>query len=199
MNMKFVFLAAVTLTLSACASMYKDYRGRTMVRVQHQRNYEPVNAKTFRVEDQYIAVEYLPDTVDSGISVKFVNKTDKAARILWDESTYMAPSGQSERIFHSGVKIADRGAPQAPSVIPPKSHLADDLIPITKVDWSSTLGNWEYSPLCGSRSVTMHTIDDDACVGQTFGYFITYEIDGKKKNLLLKYKYASKEPLPKGA
>lgn len=44
----------------------------------------------------------------------------------------------------------------------------------------------------------MHTLDDSKCIGQVFGYFVTYEINGQKKNLTLKFKYISKTPISNG-
>ncbi len=184
-------LILVMLTLTSCAS-FNDYTPRTFVRTEHKRNYQPVDSKEFKVEDKNLVVTYQPDTSDAGTSFQFQNKTNSVIKILWDETVYLSPDGLSQKVFHSGVKIADRDQSLPPSILPPKSSFNDDILPTGNVRWVAS--GWSYDPLCGTRANVTHMLQDDACLGQVFGYFITYEIDGKKKNLTAKFKYISKEP-----
>ncbi len=185
------------LSLTACASM-GAYNARTYAQIRHKRTYEPVNAKEFKVEDSNLIAEYTPDILDAGTSFQFTNKTNKVIKIIWDETAYLAPSGQSERIFHAGVKLIDRGQSQPPTVIPPRGHLLDDLIPIANVEpGSGQFAAWRYNTMCGTQSLPTRELQDAECIGKIFGYFLTYEIDGKKKNMTAQFRFVSKEPLPK--
>jgi hypothetical protein len=187
-----VIFLAFTFVLQGCMTT-GDYNQRTWVRVEHKRTYEPIGTKSFSVEDANLSIIYVPDIVDAGVSLSFINKTEKPIKIIWDESAYISPANTSNRVFHAGIKITDRMQSNPPSLIPPKGNIEDIITPVEGVDWSSTLNKWEYYPLCGERSVYLHTLDDSKCVNQIFGFYITYEVDGKKAHLNLKYKYIGKE------
>ena len=187
------FLAIIATVFTACVT--NNYSSTTMVRVLHKRNYEPIDTKKFENEDQSILIQYNPDIVESGLSVQLKNKSDKPLRIIWDDSTYIRPGNTTQKIFHSGIKIIDRSNSQPSTTIPPQSILEETLVPIDGVSWGNN--NWEYNPLCGTRSIYTHELDDSACMGKIFGFYITYEINGKKNSLPLKFKYVSKEELPK--
>ena len=100
--------------------MYKDYIGRAMVRETMIREFQPVDSKSYFVEDKNLWINYSPTITDAGVSVQFKNKRDKVIKIIWDESVFMSPGGSSEGIFHAGVTIADRSAPKPATVIPPR-------------------------------------------------------------------------------
>jgi hypothetical protein len=185
------------IALNACVTLPPEgkYHPRTSVLLDHNRFYEGVNGKPIAVENKDLVIEATPDTADAGTSFVFKNKTNSPLQIVWDESNYIDPNGKAERIFHSGVKIIDRSQSQPPTNIPPQSSVSDDVIPIGNVTWAS-YGMWTYSPLCGTRDLEKFTISDDECVGKTFTYFFTYLLDGKKKNLTVKFKLARKEKVP---
>lgn len=104
----------------------------------------------------------------------------------------MSPSGSSEGVHHQGVTIAERSSPKPPTVIPPKAIHSDDIIVNSLVDFS--VQYWNYTPICGTRSLYDHSLDDQECQNQTFSFYITYEVDGKKKALTVKYQYLGSKP-----
>lgn len=187
------------LLTSGCASLSSEnWTSRTLIQVKHARKYEPVGAKEYKHEDKNLLVTYAPDIVDAGLSFNFVNKTDKPIKILWDDSAFINAAGGSERVLHGGVRIIDRNQSQAPSIIIPKGTLSDDIISTEHVGTDPYLSSgWSYTPICGSKNIYTHDIKDEGCAGQTFGYFITYEVDGKKQSFTVKFKYVSKELLKK--
>jgi hypothetical protein len=99
-----------------------------------------------------------------------------------------------ERVLHEGIKIADRGQPMAPSVVPAGSTLTDSVTPIGKIDW--VYNGWSYYPICGVKDITTWEIDETACLGKIFGLYFSYEIEGKKKNFTVNFKYLSKTEIP---
>ena len=190
----------VLLLVAGCATnplANQNYNERTWgIKDDVVRTYEPIGAKAYKFENADLVIEYKPDTSDSGTMFDFKNKTPKVLKVIWDESTYIAPTGKVSKIFKSGVKIIDRGQSIPPTVLPPSASYSDLVIPIENVQWGP-YNQWVYSPLCGSvdrfsRGST-YKLSDDECVGNTFTYFFTYEIDGKKKNVTVKFKYASKQ------
>ncbi|MFY7936648.1 MAG: hypothetical protein ACOVOQ_04675 [Flavobacterium sp.] len=190
--------------LVSCAGIYdmsgKDYIGKTGVRELSVREYEPVESKSFLAEDKNLSIIYIPTIVDAGVVVQFKNKTDKPIKIIWDESVYMSPSGSSEGIFHLGVTIADRSANKTPTILPPRASHSDEMIINSLVSfYSSQYGSgWSYTPICGIRNIYDHTLDDSSCKDKVFGFYVTYEINGKKEALTFKYKYVGSKPKTKG-
>jgi hypothetical protein len=172
--------------------MYEDYKGRTAVREDKVREYKPVDSKVFGIEDKNLSITYTPDIIDSGVSFVFKNKTDKAIKIIWDETVYMSPSGSSEGVHHAGVTIAERSNPKPPTVIPPKANHNDDIVVNSLVEFTGQY--WTHSPICGIRGLYDHTLDDQGCVNKIFAFYITYEIEGKKNALTVKYQYLGSKP-----
>lgn len=167
----------------------------------YKRDYAPVDAKEFKYEDRNIQVVYTPVTFESGVPVIFVNKTDKPIKVIWDETSFINPSGWSEKVIHEGVKIIDRNAPMAPSMIPPKASLVDSVTPTSRIFWSGS--SWAYLMICGEQKLIPfqgYEQKDEECLGKSYGLFVTYEIDGKKNSFSIKYKMIGRsqnEALPK--
>lgn len=188
-----IFIFALVLLLGGCstASMWEGYNMRTMVKENSNRIYESIDSKQFEFENADLKVNYSPDITDAGTSFVFKNKTKKVIKIIWDEVAYIDPSGVSHPVFHSGVQISNRSAPKVPTIIIPEGTLSDDIISIDAVDWADN--GWKYEPICGERSIYLHTLDDKNCADKLFSYFITYEIDAVKKNFTVKFKYLRSE------
>lgn len=204
--MRQIFILSLLVTSGCVTFDPKDYANmhvRTGIVQNFKRNYKPVKSKLFGVETKELSITYVPDLVDAGTSFQFKNKTNNAIKIIWDETTFIDRLGHPKKIFHSGVKIVDRNGPQLPTVIPPNTQISDDLISTDKVHYlrysdTPSLNRWAYNPLCGTieqqENYTMKIVDDSHCIGKTFGYFITYEIKGKKKHTTAKFVYVSKKP-----
>lgn len=175
-----------------------------------KREYSPVDAKEFKYEDKNIIFTYTPVTFGSGaplwennfapgsgVPVKFVNKTDKFIKIIWDETAFINPSGQSEKVIHEGVKLVDRNAPMAPSLIPPKASLTDIITPVSRVIWNGT--SWEYRMICGEQNLIPFKgfeQKDEECVNKVFGIFMAYVSEGKPLNFMVKFKMHTRVMTP---
>jgi len=195
--MRFVTIFITGFLLSSCASM-SNYNPRTMVSGTDVRSYEAVDSKDFKFENKDLVIQYKPDIADASTMVNFTNKTNKIIKIVWDETVYISPLGQSDRVFHDGVKIIDRDRSQVPSIIMPKSSQIDMVTANSNVHFETgQYGGWKYTPICGSVSLVMHELEDKVCIGKVFGYMFTYEIEGKKKTATIKFKYLSKAPIEK--
>jgi len=64
----------------------------------------------------------------NGLTVLIRNPTNSLLTILWDESAMVLPGGVSERIIHTGVRIINKAAPQAPTTIAPHSIAHEEII-----------------------------------------------------------------------
>jgi len=81
---------------------------------------------------------------DDQLGFDLLNKSDTPVKILWDAAAYVDITGQSRRVIHSGVKLADRNSPQAPSVIASQGRLDDIVYPSDHVSY---YGNWSQRPM----------------------------------------------------
>lgn len=85
------------------------------------------------------------------IPFKLVNNTSAPITIEWDSSTFVNPSKESCRVIHAGVKLIDKNATQAPSIVASQSKIDDILMPSTNIYWragsGNTSGGWETKPL----------------------------------------------------
>jgi hypothetical protein len=154
------------------------------------RIYEPVGAKAFEFKTKDVVISYQPNIEGSGMNFEFVNLSKRPLKIIWDESLFVESSGQTTQVFHSGINIKDRAQSQIPSIVLPGSKFNDEIIPISRIEISPApqFGLWAYHPICGSKTKNWE-LDAKICEGQTFGYFITYEIGSKKKTAQVKFKY----------
>jgi hypothetical protein len=155
------------------------------------RKYEPIEPTQTKIEDKAYTISYTPDSIDSGVAFRFQNKSNEPIKIIWDECAFIDADGKSEKIFHGGVKIADKSSSLPPTMIPPQAEHQDTIIPSSRVTWSR---GWNYEPICGFVDYTAEEIADLLCVGKTMGFMITLEVKGKKIHKTLKYKLASREP-----
>lgn len=159
-----------------------------------KREYSAVDTKDFKFEDKNISFTYTPVTFGSSIPVVFVNKSDRPIKIIWDETTFINSNGQSEKVIHEGVRIAERNASMTPSLIPPKASLSDSITPISRISWGGT--SWEYQMICGQQSLIPFKgfeQKDEECVGKIFGFYITYQIENTKRFFQMKYILKSRQ------
>jgi hypothetical protein len=96
----------------------------------------------FMAEDQLLRIIWAGP--DDQLGFDLLNKSDSPVKIVWDDAVYVDITGQNRRVIHSGVKLADRNSPQAPSVIPNKGRLNDIVYPSDHVSY---YGNWSQRPM----------------------------------------------------
>ena len=190
MGMKNFILVFSTVAIAGCALGPMDPQTRV---IKEKRIYQPVDSNGYDQKNKEIEITYEPSIDSAGLSVDIKNLTSKPMKIVWDETALLDPTGQSVRIFHNGVVIKDRSNPQPPSVILPNGHIADQLVPVSSPHFVVTdyTADWLYYPICGERELVSGKLDEKDCRDKTFGFFITYEIGGKKKIIQGKFKYIS--------
>jgi hypothetical protein len=190
---KIILSLGIFLVIIGCATSKKEEAASAKVLQKFRREYVPIDAKDFKYETKQIAFSYVPTNLDSQIKVTFLNKIQKPIKIIWDETSFINPSGGSEKIIHEGIKLRDSGsATMTPTLIPPGSNIADSISPISRVTWLSN--RRVYLPICGGMGALFVGLnlndleEDESCVGKVFAIFVTYEIEGKKSSFTVKYK-----------
>lgn len=84
------------------------------------------------------------------ISFNLANNSDGTVKIHWDNGAYIDENGNSLRILHSGVKVADKEKAQVPSVIAKGSQFSDDIFVADYVKIVD--GQLVFEPLLGYNS-----------------------------------------------
>jgi hypothetical protein len=110
------------------------------------------DSSRYRYEDELI--EFQVTSLPTHFLFVLRNKSTSTLKLLWDEATYIDPSRRVSKVLHQGARFADPNLAQAPSVIPPETHLTDVIYPSEKALYresvsmfgTSTSG-WEHRPL----------------------------------------------------
>jgi hypothetical protein len=113
-----------------------------------------------------------------GLDVVLTNDSSTLLTILWDECVMVFPSGISERVIHTGVRIIDKAAPQAPTAIAPHSSAHETVWPSSHV---SSSGDPEEYLLLGDLTVRLYLTIQDSTGKHTEDWAwrfwrLTYEI-----------------------
>lgn len=86
----------------------------------------------FKFEDEYI------DMSISGITTKFdfilKNKTINTLKLIWDDAVFVNVDGNTSRIIHKGVNMANRESSQVSSNIIRNASLTDFIVPSVFLD-----------------------------------------------------------------
>jgi len=98
--------------------------------------------RVFNAQDGLIAVVWTGPS--NQLNFDLINKGESPVKVLWDEAAYVDIKGQTHRVIHSGVKLAERNSPQPASVIPSKGKLDDMVYPSDHVSYSDSAssGGW---------------------------------------------------------
>lgn len=166
---------------------------------EYHRIYSPVDRKVFRHQDEFVDILIIPKTYSNSLPIMFENRSNEAIRIIWDESAFVNHKGEAEKIIHEGVLLKDKSLSQMPTIIPPKANIKDSISPVNKIVILPSSRDWGYLNICGDDVdwPEIGTIKEEECIGKIFGLFLTYEVSGRKKSVLLKYKYDKREEVVK--
>lgn len=102
-----------------------------------------------------------------GVRIALENDSDGAVKILWDDSTFVDPSGSSSRIFHFGVKYTDRNNSLPPTVVAPHARVDEGIYPTDYAHYGPYSG-WYSAPI-----VSMASVADT-----TFRVYLVLEVNG---------------------
>jgi hypothetical protein len=91
---------------------------------------KPIESDSFRYTKNDLHFDLYITSKSVGFSIQ--NKSDHAIEVVWDKCA-MVVDANSDKVFHTGVKYAESGISQPPSVIPPMSKLTDEIYPISYV------------------------------------------------------------------
>lgn len=149
----------------------------------------PDPAKGFLMaEDQLMRIIWAGP--DDQLGFDLLNKSHSPVKILWDDAAYVDITGQSRKVIHSGVNLADRNSPQAPSVIASKGRLNDIVYPSDHVSY---YGNWSQRPMFPCLREGYACTDPDrrlvaAHTGLDYRVLLPVEVDKEKYPYIFVFK-----------
>lgn len=178
--MKKVILAFVSmLCLTSCGSLFKYTSYNTsLVSVE-----SPADAKVkygetkivtttgedgiskYTYEDDYINIVWYIGSKQ--LNFVLTNKSGYSIKLPWDDMAYVDENGSTMRVIHSGIKLVDRNAAQATSVVPKNATLDDILIPSDNIYYvSGQYGGWREKYLFPQYS-TPEAANASPAIGKT--------------------------------
>jgi len=104
---------------------------------------KPTPSDDFSYEDESVSVVIKP--APNGIELSLRNKTAEPVTINWNNVSWVDYSGEAHKLIHSRIKLADKEATQAPTLIPPQARINETLFPADHV--RSTSSGWHREPL----------------------------------------------------
>lgn len=108
----------------------------------------------FHNEDLYFADDWMSvvfDVRDSELQLFFRNRTEDALQIIWNDASYLDLSGESHKIIHRGIPLADRNEPLLPIEVPPLTTLDEMVYPADRIIGSRVFSDWRLNPLLPHR------------------------------------------------
>jgi hypothetical protein len=124
--------------------------------------------------------------------IEFVvyNNSDQPIEILWNDSSLVGIDRTAGRIFHNGVKYADREQSLPNTTVPPQAKVEDAAVPTQNVRFAESYG-WTTQPLLPFRAgVEKAEAIMIALKGRKIVLFLQVLIAGKKVPVSLPFEIA---------
>lgn len=133
---------------------------------------KPVASDNLAFSDDAIAIVFVP----SGTALNFIlqNKGDAPVKLDWNMVSFVSPDGTAQGVIHNGVKLSDRTAPKAPSMVPPRARIEDSIIPVENIELVRT--DWVTNPLLPTGPISLKM------TGLEFSVFMPLDVGGTTKN-----------------
>lgn len=151
MKLRHIGILALVFVFASCTTtkyiLNGNYRLST---VENNGTNSITTVKTATYADEMIGATM--SVGESSIMVKLSNKTSSSMKILWDEASFVDPSGNVHRVIHGDVKIMDIGKAQIPTVVPKGKQYVGELVLEDSVEWVPGTsrydhGYWKHAPL----------------------------------------------------
>lgn len=124
------------------------------------------------------------------LAFRMKNKSSEPVYINWDLSS-LSINGRSRRVIHSGVTLADRDKPQAPTAVPPYGIIDDIIIPSENIyyykgfygGYYNVPGGWAYKDFIKTTCDKDDQITDEYIMsqkGMKFSILLSFEYGGDK-------------------
>ena len=141
-------------------------------------------------EDGILSVKWKYGLTQIGFELS--NKSEKTIRIIWDDAAFIGIDGETNKVFHKGVKFVDRTNPQPPTAIYRNSVLSDLVSPssYTKYESGPYSGGWVSDPLIpayqGKFSNKIEYVS--VFIGQTLRVVLPIKVDENLREYIFNFR-----------
>ncbi|GEM_PF-4814545 len=151
-------LFAASFVFSACAgTQIPDYDERLTKVKTGEVEVTPEGKDTLTYEDEFVRFTWdFPDDQMAVIGFRLENKTDSQIKILWNEASYVDPSGTTQEIFHEGMNSFEAETVMQPTVVPSKAKTESAILPRQHV--RATAYGAEFAPLVARDATEEKTV-----------------------------------------
>ena len=118
---KIKFLLIVITFFTSCSPKYYIYKLQLK---------KPIFSNELKFKDEKLSIEF--SFKETEVAFNIMNNSDKLLKIIWDEASFVY-NVEAQKIIHKNIKFVDKEKTQAPTVIPPKSFIADLIQPIDDI------------------------------------------------------------------
>lgn len=142
-------------------------------------------------KDQSISI--LWTLSDKELFFDLTNNSDGTIKIIWDDAAYIDPTGQTNKVFHNGVKYTDRNSSLPSTSIIKGAKLTDIVAPSDYAYFlSGQYGGWMQKSLF-PYSKKIGVIHD----GKQFKVLLPLQIGVSRRDYIFTFKTKWQAPLPK--
>lgn len=132
----------------------------------------------------------------TNIGITVENNSDQPLEIVWNDCSFIDMTRSAKRIFHSGVKYADREQSLPNTMVPPHAKAEDTAVPTANVRFSGgEYGGWREEPLLPMRvppDLAAKTIKN--MKGAKLELFLQLLVSGKKVPVSLVFEVFDVKP-----
>jgi hypothetical protein len=142
---------------------------------------KPASSASLNFKDDAITLAFVQGK--TGLNFALQNNGDAPIKIDWNLVSFIQPGGTAQGVVHNGVKLIDRTAPKAPTMVPPHAKIEDSITPVDNIEWIEN--EWITDQLLppGPSGLKL--------AGEEFSVFMPLDIGGATKNYSFVFKILS--------
>jgi hypothetical protein len=144
---------------------------------------KPTPSDSLEFSDDNISLDFALSKTALNFVLK--NKGDAPIKVDWNTISFVSTEGTAQGVIHNGVKLIDRTAVKAPSMVPPRAKIDDAITPVENIELVES--EWITHPLLPAGPTGLKA------AGQEFSVFMPLEIGGTVKNYNFVFKIISAE------
>jgi hypothetical protein len=121
-----------SFVVAGCATGARgpDYEQRLKKVRAGELEVEPKKEKKLTYEDEWVRFKWsFPEGKVGRLKFRLENKSDSQVKILWDEASYVDPSGSTQQLFHEDMTFVEAEMVAQPTNVPAKATTEMVVVP----------------------------------------------------------------------
>jgi hypothetical protein len=121
-----------SFVVAGCATGARgpDYEQRLKKVRAGELEVEPKKEKKLTYEDEWVHFKWsFPEGKVGRLKFRLENKSDSQVKILWDEASYVDPSGSTQQLFHEDMTFVEAEMVAQPTNVPAKATTEMVVVP----------------------------------------------------------------------